>query len=171
MKPSGSASRKKSRSAGVSVAPEQPKMAARGSRLDKDAPDAALLQLVAVALRRGRIGDRPGLNAIVDAARAEIGALRVKTHGAEQICLLAPEMVPLLLRGLGRAHGAELEAIALAGDRRRWRRRGNARHLLGFRLGYRWRRRARRCSGGWRRRRCWSCDRGRARWLRLLRRW
>src|SRR6185312_14295289 len=135
MKPSGSASRKKSRSAGVSVAPEQPKMAARGSRLDKDAPDAALLQLVAVALRRGGVGDRPGLNAVVDAARTEVGALGGEGHRAEQVALLGPQMIPFLLRGLRRAHRAELEAIALAGDWHR-RRRGGPRHLLlGLRLG------------------------------------
>src|SRR6185437_5238847 len=153
MKPSGSASRKKSRSAGVSVAPEQPKMAARGSRLDKDAPDATLLQLVAVALGRRRIGDRPGLNAIVDAARAEIGALRGEAQRAEQVALLALQMVPLLLRGLGRTYRAELQAVALAGGGRRRQRRRACRLALGC---CRRRCRARRRRNGAWRRRCWG---------------
>src|SRR5713226_1882475 len=146
MKPSGSASRKKSRSVGMSAGPEQPKTTARGSsRLDKDTPDAPPLQFVAVALGRRRIGDRPGLNAIVDAATAEIGARGSESQGAEEIPLLALQALPFLLRGVGRAHRAELQAVALAAG---GRRRGGAGRLA---LGRR-RHRARWRGGGARRR-------------------
>src|SRR5579883_470887 len=71
MKPRGSASRKKSRSAAASAGPAQPKMTAAGLRLDKEAADPAPLQLVAAALRLGGIGDGSRLDAVESTALAE----------------------------------------------------------------------------------------------------
>src|SRR5215472_4842375 len=87
MNPRGSASRKKSRSAAESVGPAQPKMTAAGLRLDKEAADPAALQLVAAALRLGRIGDRSDLDAIEGAALAEIDPRRDETQRAQEIAL------------------------------------------------------------------------------------
>src|SRR5260370_37151257 len=117
MKPSGSESRKRPRSTWVGAGPEPPKTTALGSRLDKDAPTAPPLQLAAVALGRRRIGDRPGLNAIVDAAVAKIGARGGESQRSEEIALLTLQALPFPLRGLGRAHRAELKAVALAAGR------------------------------------------------------
>src|SRR5258707_15761693 len=114
MKPGGPGPRKKSRPTGVSAGPERPKTTARGSRLDRDAPNAPPLQLAAVALGRRRIGDRPGLNAIVDAAVAKIGARGGESQRSEEIALLTLQALPFPLRGLGRAHRAELKAVAPA---------------------------------------------------------
>src|SRR5260221_3809852 len=107
MKPSGWESRKKSRSTCVSAGPEQPKTTARGSRLDKDAPNAPPLQLAAVPLDRRRIGDRPGLNADAHGAHGHIGARRGESHGTAAIALLAPPARPLPPRRLRRAHRIE----------------------------------------------------------------
>src|SRR5260370_6351015 len=123
MKPSGWESRKKWRSTCVSAGREQRKPRARGSGLDRDAPTAPPLQLAAVALGRRRIGDRPGLNAIVDAAVAKIGARGGESQRSEEIALLTLQALPFPLRGLGRAHRAELKAVALAAGRC-WRGRG-----------------------------------------------
>src|ERR1700726_4122502 len=169
MKPSGSASRKKSRSACVSAGPEQPKTTARGSRLDKDPPHAPPLQLVALALGRRRIGDRSGLKAVVDAAGTEIGARGDEAERAEEVALLALQALPFLGGRVRCAYGPELETVALAAGGGRWRRRGSARRLaLGRRRGRR--RRGRRRGGGARRRwRRGGRDRG-AGLLGLLRR-
>src|SRR5260221_2137744 len=132
MKRSGSESGKKSRSTCVSAGPEQPKTTARGSRFDKDAPNAPRLQLAAVALGRRRIGDRPGMNAIVDAAVAKIGARGGESQRSEEIALLTLQALPFPLRGLGRAHRAELKAVALAAGRC-WRWRGGGAGRLSLR--------------------------------------
>src|SRR5258708_26285605 len=148
MKRGGAGSGKRAGSPGVGAGREQQKTTARGSGLDKDAPNAPPLQLAAVALGRRRIGDRPGLNAIVDAAVAKIGARGGESQRSEEIALLTLQALPFPLRGLGRAHRAELKAVALAaGGCWRWRRGGARRLALGRR-----RRRVRR-GGGTRRRR------------------
>src|SRR5882724_7003795 len=89
MKPSGSTARKKSRSSGASAAPAQPKTIARGWLIalgaDRDAVDIAPLQRAAQPLGRGGVADRRGLDAVVDAARAEIDAWPDRRHIAEQV--------------------------------------------------------------------------------------
>src|SRR5579883_2351975 len=107
MKPSGSASRRKRRYSAVRAGPAQPKMTARGSRLDKDAPDAATLEFPAVALGGRGIRDRSGLDAVEDAAFAEIDARRAESRRPQQVAMLALETLPFLLGALGRAHRAE----------------------------------------------------------------
>src|SRR5260370_35861954 len=119
MKPSGSESRKRPRSTWVGAGPEPPKTTALGSRLDKDAPTAPPLQLAAVALGRRRIGDRPGLNAIVDAAVAKIAARGGESQRSAAIALLTLRALPFPLPGLGRAHRAELNAACLVPARGR----------------------------------------------------
>src|SRR5690348_9238934 len=87
MKPRGSASRKKARSWAESAGPAQPTISARGSRLDNDAPDAAAFQFAAIALFCRRIPDRPGLDAIEGAARAEIDAVRAQGERAQYVAI------------------------------------------------------------------------------------
>src|SRR5580658_713402 len=85
MKPSGSASRKNSRSSRVSDGPAQPKIAARGSRLGKDAPDAATPEFLAVARRDRLVCHRPCLDAVVDSVPAEIDPLGLEGQLAENV--------------------------------------------------------------------------------------
>src|SRR6185437_839101 len=82
MKPIGSDAAKNFRSASVNRSPAQPKMAARGMlRLGKDARGSALLQRVA-HLRRRTLRHRPGHNAEIGAAVAEIDLHHRKIHRA-----------------------------------------------------------------------------------------
>src|SRR5580658_10618165 len=134
MNPSGSASRKNARSAALSSGPAQPKMTASGSRLDKEAPDTAALQLVAGALRRCRVGHGPGLDTIEDAAVAEIDSRRAHAEPAQHVLILLAQPLPLFRRRFGRTHRAELQAIALAQRCARRRRRGGRRQSRDFRL-------------------------------------
>src|SRR6266851_5441588 len=128
MKPSGSAARRKIRSSASSTGPAQPKITARGalmppdplSRPHEDAADATPLQLAAKPLGGGAIGDGTRLDAIVDAALAEIGARPGGRQAAEKIIVRLSQLVPFLA-----AQGAELKPIAGAADRTsryRWRR-------------------------------------------------
>ena len=115
MKPSGSASRKKARSSGGerrTRAAEDGGAAAHG--LTRMHPTLRCFSSSQIALGRGGIGDRPGLDAIVDAAIAEIGTRRGEAAALPSrspCCVLQP--LPFVLRRFGRAHRAELQAIAL----------------------------------------------------------
>src|SRR5579862_1582690 len=108
MKPSGSASRKNWRSASVRTVPERPKIAARASRLDKNAPDIAALQRRAALGRLSGIADRPRLDAVEDALIAEIGAHDADAKLAQDIGLRFLEMQPFLLGRVFAAQRAEL---------------------------------------------------------------
>src|ERR1700683_5246589 len=103
MKPSGSALRKNFFSSSVSAVPPAPKMTARGSRLDEDAGDIALLEGVAAARGRCLVRDRPGHDAEEHAAiGAEIDPHRIGGKIAENVGLRRLELGPVLLRRLGR---------------------------------------------------------------------
>src|SRR5205823_4467481 len=129
MKPSGSASRKKSRSSGASAAPAQPRIIARdwliASGVDQDAGDIAALELAAEPLGGGAVTDRRRLDAIIDTALAEIGARPGGGQLAEHVAIGTMDPLPFLARRLLATQGAELQPIAAAGCCRRrdgWRR-------------------------------------------------
>src|SRR3712207_3437510 len=109
MKPKGSASRKNARSSSRSVGPAQPKIAASMSGSHEKAVDVASLELATGPLGGGAIGDRPGLETVEDAARAQIDAHRAEAKAAEHVAVQTLQPFPLLLRRLGRAHGADLK--------------------------------------------------------------
>src|SRR5215470_4900109 len=96
MKPSGSAARKKSRSSAVSDVPAQPKMmdaviaAAVRSEPHQQALLLLRLQLFAHLLGLRRIGQRTGLDAVVDTLGAEVGPLHgqlQRTEGVGELLL------------------------------------------------------------------------------------
>src|SRR5471032_3074981 len=124
MKPSGLAERKNSPSSGVSAAPAQPKMTARGwliaLRANDNAGDLAALELAAQPLGRGGVGDRRRLDAIIGAAVAEIGA---RPHGgqiAEQVAVPLADFLPFQTGSLPAPQGAELQAINAGGRQGGW---------------------------------------------------
>src|SRR5690606_582736 len=106
MKPSGSASAKKRRSAAVSASPEQPKIAAPGAgaaaRLplrpasggDDDAADISSLQLAAQHVRQRLLAQRSGLDTVIDAPRPQIDALIGRLEAANQTLVRLPRPVP-----------------------------------------------------------------------------
>src|SRR5260370_22257551 len=130
MKPSGSSVRKNARSSGASIGPEQPKIAARGlliSGTHENAADIAALQLAAQMLGGGDVADRAGLDAVIDAALAKIGARPSRIQRAEQIAVRLLQFLPFVPGRLLAAQGAELQAVAGDGGRARrdpgpWRR-------------------------------------------------
>ena len=133
MKPSGSASRKKSRSSGVERRAGAAEDGARhgGSRLDKDAPDAcaASARRSRARPRRHRRSARPGCD-----SRCRVSPRSARDRGeaqlAEQIALLVASAGPIrACAASARAHRAELQAIALPPRPARRRRRGGARAL------------------------------------------
>src|SRR5260221_12720732 len=129
MKPSGSSVRKNARSSGASIGPAQPKIAARGlliSGTHENAADIAALQLAAHMSSRGDVADRAGLDAVIDAALAKIGARPSRIQPAEQIAVRLLQFLPFLPRRVLAAQGTELQAIAGdgGGGRRRCRWRG-----------------------------------------------
>src|SRR5215472_8311033 len=111
MKPTGLASRKKARSRRLRDGPAQPKMTALGSRLGKNAPLAPLAKLCADALGLARVGDRAGMDAVVDAAVAEVGALHREGERAHEIAVLALNAVDLGLGDLRRLYRRELQSV------------------------------------------------------------
>src|SRR6266404_2440309 len=115
MKPSGSSVRKNARSSGASVGPAQPKIAARGwliSGTHEDAADIAALQLAAQMLGGGGVADRAGLDAVIGAALAKIGARPSRIERAEQIAVRLLQFRPFLPRRLLAAQRTELQAVA-----------------------------------------------------------
>src|SRR6266852_1175766 len=131
MKPSGSAARKKIRSSASSTGPAQPKITARGALMPpdtlswphEDAADATPLQLAAKPLGGGAVGDGTRLDAIVDAALAEIGARPGGRQAAKKIIVGLPQLAPFLARRFLAAQGAELKAITGTADGTGWYRR------------------------------------------------
>src|SRR5258707_2920390 len=120
MKPSGSSVRKNARSSGASIGPAQPKIAARGlliSGTHENAADIAALQLAAQMFSRGDVADRAGLDAVIDAALAKIGARPSRIQRAQQIAVRLLQFLPFVPGRLLAAQGAELQAVA--GDRGR----------------------------------------------------
>src|SRR5207245_1955193 len=126
MKPSGSAARKKSRSSAVSEVPAQPKMmeaviaAAARSKPHRQALLLLRFQLFAYLLGLRRIGQRAGLDAVVDSLGAEVGPLHGQLQGTESIGELLLQLGPLRLGEIDRLHRPELDAVALGwlGSRR-----------------------------------------------------
>src|SRR3954453_9321911 len=122
MKPSGSAARKKSCSAGASVAPAQPRIIALVGVMalgtDDDAAYIAALELAAYALGGGAVAHRGSLDAVINAALPEIGARPGGGEPGEQVAVGLADLVPFLAAGLLAAQGTELQAIAAAGRRR-----------------------------------------------------
>src|SRR5258705_911931 len=99
MKPSGSTTRKNARSSGARIGPAQPKMAARGlliSGTHENAADIAALQLAAQMLGSGGVADRAGLDAVISAALAKIGARPSRVQRAEQIAVRLLQFRPFL---------------------------------------------------------------------------
>src|SRR5208282_6495699 len=115
MKPSGSALRKNFFSLSVNRLPLKPKMTARGSRLDEDAGDMALFEGVAALRGRGFVGNRPGHDAVVDAALGpEIDLDRIGGQSSQNVGLRRFEPGPAGLRRFDRAQRAQLQEIPLA---------------------------------------------------------
>src|SRR3546814_18103848 len=96
MKPSGSASAKKRRSAAVSDSPAHPRIVAPGpfgscgdgcsrggSGCDDDATDIACLELAAEHVRQGLLAQWPRLAPVVAAAAAEGAALDLRFPPAQ----------------------------------------------------------------------------------------
>src|SRR5262249_23606714 len=108
MKPRGSAARKKSRSSAVSAVPAQPKMIAAviaAAVRSKPYQQALLLlrfQLFAHLLGLRRIGQRAGLDAVVDAFGTEIGPLHGQLQGTERVGELFLQLGPLRLGEIDR---------------------------------------------------------------------
>ena len=121
MKPSGSASRKKARSVGVERRARAARRSRRsGSRLGQGCtrPCAASARRTDAAAPR-RVGDRAGLDAVVDAALAEIDAHRDRRSSVpSRSALVALQPRPFLLRRVV-VRARQLKAIAA-----RCRRRG-----------------------------------------------
>src|SRR5579883_1002423 len=118
MKPKGSLSRKKSHSAAVSAVPLQPKMTARFSGFDKDAPDTAALQLRAMMLGQSGIGDGPRLYPVKDAAFAEIDSRHRDAEFPEHVAIGPLQPLPFVLGSLRRSHRADLQPVAAPARRR-----------------------------------------------------
>src|SRR5258708_19276424 len=114
MKPSGSSVRKNARSSGASIGPAQPKIAARGlliSGTHENAADIAALQLAAQMFSRGDVADRAGLDAVIDAALAKIGARPSRIQRAEQIAVRLLQFLPFLPPPLLPPQGPHLQPV------------------------------------------------------------
>src|SRR5271170_3538857 len=83
--------------------------AADQASADDDAGEAALPHLAADPVGRRCIGDRAGLDAVIDTLVAEIGADRDPREFAEQIGVLVLETLPFAARFAFAARCAELK--------------------------------------------------------------
>ena len=77
-----------------------------------------------------RVGDRPGLDPVVDALVAEIGADRDRRQRTEQIGILALQSLPFAARFALAAHGAELHPQPAAFSGAAARRLGSGRDAV-----------------------------------------
>src|SRR3546814_20766896 len=126
MKPSGSASAKKRRSAAVSDSPAHPRIVAPGpsgscglagsgpdgSGCDDDATDIACLELAAEHVRQGLLAQWPRLEPVVDAAAAEVDALDLRFQTAQQVRIGLARTLPGGARLGLRPQRGDLDAIA-----------------------------------------------------------
>src|SRR5204862_6884744 len=117
IKPTGSATPKKSRSEGVRRSPEHPRITASGALSGNDAPDVAPLQLAAHPLC---IRDGGSLDAVKHALFAEIGTNWCGRRTSEQVWIGASDTIPFLMPGFLTAPRSELDPGDTRPLRSRW---------------------------------------------------